>query len=463
MAQYVFESRPNRRDEHYYYVGRHPAVNIGMGVLKIGRGTPPSAASWDEPDSAAQQIVRFRQRLRRAALDLAPPVWEEVPGFLPSRHVRHVRLSEGASLRDLTRAVDTVQNEPFAADRPPWRTVYFTGLADGRFASLMMLHHVFSDGAAIAAIFSKLLMSDLEADGGGPVLELLAGPPAGGRLREAVRHLRRNAPAAATSLVAVLRSAAHGRTNRAAVREQLSALLRDRRVVPCSRTRVSCAFWIAADRWEAAAADRKGTANDLFVALVTEVTARLLMRAGARTEETIVAMSVAGRADADVQEGGNVARAVHVRSPTTADPYDLPVMHERIKRALRESGKTTAGAPSVDPILRLLPGRLQAAAMLRQYSREHAVASNLVLPVEMSLRGAPVERIFTLAPAIGNPISFTMATYRGAVHLYANIDAAALDADAAYEAIGGELAMLCGIGGGELGSGDDAGRGMSAG
>ena len=98
-------------------------------------------------------------------LSIAPPRWEVDPNFDLDYHLRFVRRRRRrhacATVLDLA---EPVAMQGFDRARPLWEMYVVEGLADGRAALILKLHHAITDG--VGASRSRCVMFDLERDAG---------------------------------------------------------------------------------------------------------------------------------------------------------------------------------------------------------------------------------------------------------------------------------------------------------
>lgn len=106
------------------------------------------------------RVPAFRRRVVWTRWGEGRPVWAEDPSFEAQRHVVPLRLPPGQSLPTWA-ANRTVL--PLARDRPLWRIDVVDGLGDGRFALLVVVHHVFVDGLGGLMLLDALLDDGPEA------------------------------------------------------------------------------------------------------------------------------------------------------------------------------------------------------------------------------------------------------------------------------------------------------------
>jgi WS/DGAT/MGAT family acyltransferase len=141
------------------------------GLLNFGRDTYPhnigsagifeGTIGFDEylahVDERLSYVPRYRQRVLRAALDLATPGWYDDPAFDIRRHVRPVTLPAPGSDAQLRRLAAEFFAEPLDRERPLWEILLVQGLRAGRTAQLVKAHHCLVDGVGGVQLLVALL------------------------------------------------------------------------------------------------------------------------------------------------------------------------------------------------------------------------------------------------------------------------------------------------------------------
>lgn len=132
-------------------------ANLAIGGLAVLEGPIPDHDSL--MSSLATRIgscPRFAQRIRRRPFDLGAPQWVNDPDFDLAHHVRRIALPQPGSDRELFRSVADVMSWRLDRSRPLWEIWVIEGLAEGRWAMLMKVHHCIADGIATAHMLAGL-------------------------------------------------------------------------------------------------------------------------------------------------------------------------------------------------------------------------------------------------------------------------------------------------------------------
>lgn len=122
--------------------------------------SPPPAA---KPGYARQLLASLKKRKVSAPFDLRAnlsnplePRWEQTAIDIDD-HVIETRLPHGATRAELMAAAAEAVRQPLDRSRPLWRVHWFDGLADGRFAMLLVLHHAQWDGISFLRLMREFM------------------------------------------------------------------------------------------------------------------------------------------------------------------------------------------------------------------------------------------------------------------------------------------------------------------
>jgi WS/DGAT/MGAT family acyltransferase len=142
------------------------AIPMTIGAVAVLAADPAGATDrWALVDlirARARAIPRLRRRLRS---DLFPPVgasWAEDPGFRVDAHVRLHHTVGAGGADEFHSWVARVMSQRLDRSRPLWEVHVLDGLADGRAAMLLKVHHAFLDGLGTGGLAHAL------SDGGSP-------------------------------------------------------------------------------------------------------------------------------------------------------------------------------------------------------------------------------------------------------------------------------------------------------
>ncbi|MGX9791441.1 WS/DGAT/MGAT family O-acyltransferase [Mycobacterium sp. MMS18-G62] len=132
-------------------------VSLAIGALVILEGPIPEFDSL--LSTLGERIAacpRFAQRLRSHLFDLDAPEWVDDPDFDLTHHVRRLSLPLPGDDHELFRLVADVMSWRLDRSRPLWEIWVVEGLADGRWAIVLKVHHCIADGIATAHMLAGL-------------------------------------------------------------------------------------------------------------------------------------------------------------------------------------------------------------------------------------------------------------------------------------------------------------------
>ncbi|MFC7619414.1 wax ester/triacylglycerol synthase domain-containing protein [Microlunatus sp. GCM10028923] len=381
-------------------------------------------------------IPRLRQRLIKTPAGCGGPIWVDDDAFELGRHLRLVRCPEPADDQALLDAAYQVVRTPMPRDRPLWSGAFITGLAGGRTALVIALHHALTDGVGGLGILTEL------ADPGaaGPDRGFPRPRPSRARLARAawselikkvgesghrLRLLRASVassggavppPAAACSLV----GPTGGRGRLAVVR------------IPRAPLR--------------AAAHRQGaTTNDAILVAVAALFERLLRSSGEKLDTLRIGVPVSGRPVGESSAGNQVSPML-VGVPTHGD------LAARLRQvaAITRARKPGAQGPPPMALLGWVFRLLAAAGWFRWYlnhqRRMHTLVSSIRGPAEpITFGGVPIQVAIPVGVADdGNQsLGFIVLSYAGTLTISVIMDPRRFpDPAVVVDALTTELAMI---------------------
>jgi diacylglycerol O-acyltransferase len=187
---------------------------LKVAILDTARASVPYSAERFTKDlnDRLHLIPSFRWLLLETPLGLHHPVWVEDPDFDISRHVFRSTAKAPGGQRERDVLIGAIAGTPLPGDRPLWQLHLIEGLADGRVAAVVKVHHAMADGGA-AANQLLAIIDDPALEGVPPPIgpwnpapvpsrstliweALRAHPPQARRLAELVRQTRRGRRAA---------------------------------------------------------------------------------------------------------------------------------------------------------------------------------------------------------------------------------------------------------------------------
>lgn len=130
-------------------------ANMAIAVLAILDGPAPDLPELQAAlEERTASIPRCRQTLHTYPFDLNAPEWVAADNFDIAHHVRRLTVSAPGDEPAVSRAIADVMERRLDRSRPLWEAWAFDGLADGRGAILIKLHHCIADGVSAAAMLA---------------------------------------------------------------------------------------------------------------------------------------------------------------------------------------------------------------------------------------------------------------------------------------------------------------------
>jgi len=399
------------------------------------------APDWDRlvaaHDWASRLVPRFRQRVVEPPLGLGTPTWVVDSDFDLGYHLRRMKIPAPGAWSELLEAAQQIGMTPFDRARSPWEAVLFEGLADGRAAYLLKLHHSTSDGMGGIQLLSMLHSRTREHNPHKPqrpepepehprALALL--------VEQAVRDVRA-VPALARSASGVLSRLARPQR---ATREAWSYALSLRRVLadpeapgsPLLKGRSMSWRYLALDvdfaGLRGASKAAGATLNDAYLAALLAALRRYHEQLGVPIEAAPIAIPISVRRDGDAA-GGNQFTGARLPGPVgIADPVErMRAIGELVKEARAEPAINAMGL--IAPALARLPGAAVADFMGSLTATNDLQASNVPgIREDVYLAGAKIERMYGFGPLPGCACMVTLVTHGETCCIGVNVDPAAV-------------------------------------
>ena len=416
-----------------YFLYRETPAAL-MHTLKVAVCDPPETPLDREQllksiEKHLHLLPPVRRRLVRVPFGFHHPVWIEDPDFDLSFHLRRVGVPAPGGPRELDEVVSEIASHPLDRSRPLWELWLVEGLAGGRRAYVLKLHHAAADGVATAALISHSATRDALADPPPPTLPWRPEPvPSAGRLladafRDHLRQVARLPGLVARSVRGV--RAARRRAREAPVRLpgmwsgprlRFSRALRPRRIYASTS--------LPLDAVRRAKDAHGATVNDVVLALCAGAVRRTLAAAGELPAEPLCA-SIPVAADASgapLRLAGN--RVAYLMTALRTDLSD-PAERLRATRAVTLEAKLQlellgreAMAEWMDYLpplpytwMRRLEGRLRLADAHRPAS--NLVVSNVPGPRDpLYWSGSRLRELYSVGPlSEGIGLNLTVWSY----------------------------------------------------
>ena len=129
--------------------------STGM-LLEVLDGPPERERLITAHEWATRLLTRLRKRVVEDPLGLAAPRWVIDRDFDLAYHLRFIRLPEPGSMQQVLDLAQVMAMAPFERARPLWEAMLVEGLADGRAAYVLKLHHSLADGMGFVQMLDIL-------------------------------------------------------------------------------------------------------------------------------------------------------------------------------------------------------------------------------------------------------------------------------------------------------------------
>ena len=130
----------------------HKAIDLRSMFAEALAREEPAGALW-------------RKRPTRSLFTLGQWAWEDDPRFSIDYHVRFNALPAPGTMDDLWELVSRLHASLLDRTRPLWEMHLIEGLADGRYALYVKIHHALADGVGAMRLLRRALTTDPERTG----------------------------------------------------------------------------------------------------------------------------------------------------------------------------------------------------------------------------------------------------------------------------------------------------------
>ncbi len=414
-------------DALMWNIEKDPILRSTILAVAILDHAPDFARLRRRYEHASVTIPRLRQRVLTPPMRIGPPRWAVESNFDIDYHLRHMVLPPPGNDRQLLDFLGPLAQSSFDRARPLWETIVLDGLADGRAAMIMKVHHSVTDGVGGVELLAQLV--DL-APGVAKARDFVAAPHAepmgsGDLVLDSVAHTTRRwmgiGRRVPTGALDTITSAARDPFG-SAVRAVDTARSIGRAIAPASAPmsplmtrrgmgRRLDAFDISLDDLKRAAKKAQRSLNDAFVAGVIGGLSSYHERHGSPVDELRMTMPINLRNEGSTAGGNHFAPARFAVPASITDPIERMqavgalVREWRHEPALGLTG-TLAG------VLNRLPTSTTTALFGGMLKCVDFVTSNVPgAPVPVYLGGAKVERLYAFGPPSGAAVNVTLLSH----------------------------------------------------
>jgi len=130
-----------------------------MKIIEVDPSTSQQPLTMERVRQGAALVMptrrAFRVRPVPIPFGLGHPFWADAPRLDRDYHFRHVLLEAPGGRDEFDALVSRVASTPLARDRPLWQLYFVEGLAGGRAAYMVKIHHAVADGIASAHLVAS--------------------------------------------------------------------------------------------------------------------------------------------------------------------------------------------------------------------------------------------------------------------------------------------------------------------
>ena len=436
------DERMGDADALMWSIERDPMLRSTItSVLVFDRGITHDRLV-DKVERATRAIPRLRQRVVANTFSIAPPRWEVDPNYDLRYHLRFVGCPGEGTLADVLAVAEPEAMAGFDLARPLWQMIVVEGLADGRAAVVVKLHHTITDG--IGGIKLGMHLFDLEATPTAELGPLPDAPPVhvmnqwnrvidawGYEQRVGLEFASHLIPAAA-GMAARLATAPTETLRRVReVAESVGRLLAPAGQ-PLSPIMTGRSLSVDLGTMSVPLADAKAAAkvagcriNDFFLAGVVGGLRRYHDEHSMVPDALRMGMPISVRRE----PGGGANQFVPVRFAVPLQ-IDDPVARMQALRDLVASQRAEPALGLVDAvsgITRRLPKAAQIGVLGGLLRTVDVITSNVPgVPIPLYLAGARLEAWYPFGPRSGAAVNVTLLSYLDGLDIGVNSDPAAI-------------------------------------
>lgn len=412
-----------------------------VGTVVLDPSTAPG--EWS-PQTVAERlrdrlelIPPFRRRLQKSALRLHHPVWLDVANVDVEDHLSATTCPEPGGDAELAQVVAEFAGRQLDRSRPLWEVLVVQGLARGRAAIAIKVHHSTVDGVGAANVLGALFDLDPTGRTEQQIAELAAlqesTRPTQTPMLNRVAHTALGVATRPLGLVRLVPTAARSVGRLARVRTSETSGTGG--AVPFAAPRAPFNGRISGDRvvafadlsvndLKAVKAVLGGTFNDVVIALCGGAFRTYLEKRGDLPSTSLIAVCpVSVRTD---EGGGNAVSAMFTTLGTDiADPVERYAA-VRLANDVGKADHEAIGGSLLQQAAEIAPPNMTAFAA-RAYSAVrmadlHPVVHNVIIsnvpgpPVQIYFAGAAIEALYPLGPVLEGPgLNITVVSYRDRV------------------------------------------------
>ncbi|MCH7789705.1 MAG: DUF1298 domain-containing protein [Acidobacteria bacterium] len=440
-----FGDRMSDSENLMWIIEHDPQLRSTITMLTLLDGTPDRHRVQHRIERATRRIPRLRQRVVANAHSIAPPRWEVDPSFTLSYHLRYMGLGGEGTLSELIEIAEPIAMQSFDRARPLWEFTMVEGLAGGRSALIIKVHHSITDGVGGVQLMLETFSLEADADDG----EMPAAPQARSvgqpeRAADALRYeaerqrgyakdgwtlLRqfRDDPLGTSRMTADVAASA-ARTLRPTL-SPLSPLWSERSL----NNRLDT-YSLSVAQMRAAGATVDAKLNDIFVTGVCRAVYLYHERAGEGVDVLRMGMAISTRTESTNGGAGNQFTPARIEVPVAIED---PIEHIHAIRALVLENREEPAlelTSQIAGVLTKLPKSILTNMLGMMLRGVDFLTSNVPgISVPAYLVGVPVTAQYPFGPVSGAALNVTLLSYCDQAFLGINADVASIDDTEAFK------------------------------
>jgi len=436
-----FESRMSDAEGLMWRLEKDPFLASTFGNVTVLDRPLNFTLFKERLERATIAVPRLRQKVRPTPAALGAPKWIDDPEFNIDYHVRRICLPEPGTLRQLLDLATLIVNDPFERTRPLWQFTVVDGLAGGRGALIVKLHHTVADGQG--GVLLSLQFIDLERNV--PLPPPVAAPPppeptiqSGEDTADLLRSSMTDALRVPVGLLKQVRNVLAEPSRLPSMASQandsLRGLVAQMGEVDAARSplwkrrslqrRLETARIPYREMIEASRA-LGGKLNTAFVTAMADAAGAYHRKLGSPVESLRTSIAISTRTESS---GSNAFSLAKLLVPTG----DMPITERfaAVREALEQAREGAKGA-SLDTLAALsanLPTSvLTRIARVQSQSIDFATSNVRSGGIPLYIAGGLITENYPVGPLGGVAFNATLLSYNGSLDIGIHIDSAAVE------------------------------------
>lgn len=149
-------------DAAFLYLERKE-IPLHIAGVCVFESTIPFEEFVSAMDSKLHLLPRYRQVVLEPAFHLGYPTWQDAPDFDIRNHIVHMTVDAPGQEPELEALAGRILTQVMDRRKPLWDISVIDGLAQGRGAIIVRVHHALADGIAGASLMKIILDQDPSA------------------------------------------------------------------------------------------------------------------------------------------------------------------------------------------------------------------------------------------------------------------------------------------------------------